>query len=122
MHHRDGSFAPGGAGIDALEVTHDAAYEAVAQGCAERMTVELYPIQGGWTVFGRFSRFAREEKVDAVQADELSALADSFARDVEGKIDSPRETSLATARYALAIEAASPAMVTSTFPRALSAL
>src|SRR5262249_46490041 len=49
------------------EVTHDEWYEAVDQGCQEHMIVELYDLSDGWTVFGRFSRFAREEKVDHVR-------------------------------------------------------
>ena len=62
------------------EVTHDESYDAVADGCSERITVELYEIQDGWTVFGRFSRYAREEKVDHVRLDEFAALAERMAR------------------------------------------
>jgi len=45
------------------EVTHDEAYDAATDGCQERMTVEIYELRDGWTVFGRFTRYAREEKV-----------------------------------------------------------
>lgn len=80
--------APGGA-FDApaylkrmleYEVTHDPSYEAVSKQCAHRITVELYPLKDGWTVFARFSRFAREEKVDYVTADELAQLAQRLVR------------------------------------------
>lgn len=62
------------------EVTHAAAYEAVSEKCQERLTVELYPLAAGWTAFGRFTRFAREEKVDVVFADELASLAERMAK------------------------------------------
>lgn len=61
------------------EVTHHARYESVATGCGESLKVELYALERGWTVFARFSQFAREEKVDRVQLDELGALADRLA-------------------------------------------
>lgn len=61
------------------EVTHHPGYEAVAADCAERLVIELYPLRDGWTVFARFSKFAREEKVDHVQLDELAALAERLA-------------------------------------------
>ena len=61
------------------EVTHDEAYDAVKDGCRERMTVELYELRDGWTVFGRFSRYAREEKIDHVKLDEFAALAERMA-------------------------------------------
>jgi hypothetical protein len=57
------------------EVTHAVGYAAVDTGCAEHLTVELYPLDVGWTVFGRFSQNDREEKVDRVQSDELGPLA-----------------------------------------------
>ena len=57
------------------EVTHDEGAEAVSEGCQETLTVEMYPLPDGWTVFARFTGTAREEKVDRVQADELAQLA-----------------------------------------------
>ncbi len=62
------------------EVTHDPNYEAVARGCSQRITVELYPLKDGWTVFARYSGYAREEKVDYVTADEFAQLAQRLAR------------------------------------------
>lgn len=62
------------------EVTHDPSYEAVAKGCSQRITVELYPLKDGWTVFARYSGYAREEKVDYVTADEFAQLAQRLAR------------------------------------------
>jgi hypothetical protein len=52
----------------------------VQSGCDERLRVELYALEQGWTVFARFSEFAREEKVDRVLLDEFGALADRLAR------------------------------------------
>lgn len=57
------------------EVTHEIGFEAVTSGCRERLTVEMYPLPDGWTVFARYSGTAREEKVDRVHGDELAALA-----------------------------------------------
>ncbi|MGE0323983.1 MAG: hypothetical protein AB7K71_07480 [Polyangiaceae bacterium] len=62
------------------EVTHDPNYEAVQKGCGQRITVELYPLKDGWTVFARYSGYAREEKVDYVTADEFAQLAQRLAR------------------------------------------
>lgn len=62
------------------QVTHHASYEAVLSGCGEHMKVELYALDRGWTVFARFSQFAREEKVDRVLLDEFGALADRLSR------------------------------------------
>ncbi|MCB9553326.1 MAG: hypothetical protein H6705_15885 [Myxococcales bacterium] len=57
------------------EVTHEVGFEAVEANCTERLTVELYPLRSGWTVFARYSGHAREEKVDHVQLDEFVSLA-----------------------------------------------
>jgi hypothetical protein len=62
------------------QVAHHTKYDAVQTGCKERLTVELYALDRGWTVFARFSEFAREEKVDRVLLDEFGALADRLAR------------------------------------------
>ncbi len=58
------------------QVTHEVGYAAVSAECAQRLTLELYPLEVGWTVFGRFSGNDREEKVDRVQVDEFGALAE----------------------------------------------
>ena len=60
-------------------VTHDPGFEAVGSGCSQTLTVELYPIHVGWTVFARYSGHAREEKVDQVQLDEFDPLAERLA-------------------------------------------
>ena len=57
------------------EVTHEVGFEAVQQGCQQRIVVELYELKQGWTVFGRYSGHAREEKVEMVEFDEFDALA-----------------------------------------------
>jgi hypothetical protein len=62
------------------QVTHHTRYEAVQEECNERLVVELYALEQGWTVFARFSEFAREEKIDHVELDEFGALADRLAR------------------------------------------
>ncbi len=62
------------------EVTHEAGFEAVQTGCAQHLIVELYPLEDGWTVFGRYSGHAREEKVAKVEADEFAALAQRLTR------------------------------------------
>ena len=61
-------------------VTHEQGFEAVREGCSQTMTVELYPIQVGWTVFARYTGHSREEKVDRVQLDEFDPLAERLAR------------------------------------------
>lgn len=62
-----------------FHVTHRRGFEAVASGCAERLTVQFYPLAEGWTVFARYSGHAREEKVDRVLLDEFDALAQRLA-------------------------------------------
>lgn len=61
-------------------VTHEDGFQAVPRGCAERLTVELYPLDSGWTVFARYSGHAREEKIDHVEFEELDALAQRVTR------------------------------------------
>lgn len=62
------------------EVTHERGFEAVEQDCKERLTVELYPLRSGWTVFGRYTGSSREEKIDHVQLDEFVSLAQRISR------------------------------------------
>jgi len=62
------------------EVTHEVGFEAVAQDCKERLTVELYALRSGWTVFGRYTGSAREEKIDHVQLDEFVSLSQRLSR------------------------------------------
>jgi hypothetical protein len=62
------------------EVTHAEGYVAVDGGCSQRMTVELYPLEQGWTVFARYTQTGREEKVDRVELDEFDELAERVAR------------------------------------------
>ncbi len=57
------------------EVTHEVGFEAVDAGCSERITIELYPLPTGWTVFARYSGHSREEKVDEVELEEFVSLA-----------------------------------------------
>lgn len=57
-------------------VTHEPGFESVTAGCAQTITVELYPVKHGWTVFARYTGNGREEKVDVVRLDELGTFAE----------------------------------------------
>jgi hypothetical protein len=57
------------------EVTHEPGFAAVDDRCEQRLTVELYQLESGWTVFGRYSGTEREEKVDHAELDEFAELA-----------------------------------------------
>jgi hypothetical protein len=57
------------------EVTHEPGFAAVDTGCTQRLTVELYQLQSGWTVFARYSGTEREEKIDHAEIDEFTQLA-----------------------------------------------
>jgi hypothetical protein len=57
-------------------VTHEKGFIAVQTGCVERIDIELYPLARGWTVFARYSGNGREERVDSLEADELSQFAE----------------------------------------------
>lgn len=61
------------------EVTHEVGYTTTDTDCAQRLTVELYPLELGWTVFGRFTATDREEKIDRAQVDEFGPLAQRLA-------------------------------------------
>ena len=54
------------------EVTHEPGFAAVDDRCEQRMTVELYPLESGWTVFARYSGTEREEKIDHAELDEFA--------------------------------------------------
>ncbi|MBU0553159.1 hypothetical protein KKF91_07350 [Myxococcota bacterium] len=62
------------------EITHEVGFEAVDSGCAERVTIELYPLRQGWTIFARYSGHAREEKVNEVQLDEFVSLSERLSK------------------------------------------
>jgi hypothetical protein len=57
-------------------VTHEVGFEAVTNPCEEKLHVELYPLDVGWTIFARYSGTGREERVDQLQTDELSQFAE----------------------------------------------
>ena len=57
-------------------ITHEPNHVAVQTGCEERLQVELYPLHEGWTVFARYSRHGREERVDQLFPQELSQFAE----------------------------------------------
>lgn len=59
------------------EVTHENGFLAVAESCQERLIVELYQLETGWTVFGHYGE--REEKVDRAELDEFVELAQRLA-------------------------------------------
>lgn len=57
-------------------VTHESGFIASQDDCAQRVTVELYPLKVGWTVFARYSGTGREERVDQLLPTELSQFAE----------------------------------------------
>lgn len=73
---------PGQSPIDYLKrlmehfVTHEPGFVAVAEGCQQRIEIELYPLVEGWAVFTSYSGTGREERVDRLLPDELSRFAE----------------------------------------------
>jgi hypothetical protein len=61
------------------EVTHEPGFAAVTDGCTQRLAVELYALESGWTVFARYSGTEREEKIDHAELDEFTQLAQRIA-------------------------------------------
>ena len=61
------------------EVTHEVGFAAVNEGCEQRLSVELYQLEAGWTVFARYSGTEREEKVAHADLDEFVELAQRLA-------------------------------------------
>jgi hypothetical protein len=61
------------------EVTHEPGFAAVSDGCTQRITVELYQLESGWTVFARYTGSEKEEKVDHAEVDEFVELAQRIA-------------------------------------------
>lgn len=61
------------------EVTHEPGFAAVDDRCEQRVTVELYPLESGWTVFARYTGTEREEKIDHAELDEFAELAQRIA-------------------------------------------
>jgi hypothetical protein len=61
------------------EVTHEPGFVAVNDRCEQKMAIELYQLDSGWTVFARYSGTEREEKVDRVEIDEFVELAQRIA-------------------------------------------
>jgi hypothetical protein len=59
------------------EVTHESGFLAVGESCQQRLVVELYQLESGWTVFGHYGD--REEKVDRAELDEFVELAQRLA-------------------------------------------
>jgi hypothetical protein len=61
------------------EITHEPGFAAVTERCQQRVAVELYQLESGWTVFARYSGTEREEKVDHAEVDEFDQLAQRIA-------------------------------------------
>jgi hypothetical protein len=59
------------------EVTHENGFLAVNEACQQRLVVELYQLESGWTVFGHYGE--REEKIDRAELDEFVELAQRMA-------------------------------------------
>jgi hypothetical protein len=58
------------------QITHEPGFAAVTDACPQRLTVELYQLESGWTVFARYSGTEREEKVDHAEIDEFGELSE----------------------------------------------
>src|SRR6185369_2787109 len=58
------------------QITHEPGFAAVTDVCPQRLTVELYQLESGWTVFARYSGTEREEKVDHAEIDEFGELSE----------------------------------------------
>jgi hypothetical protein len=61
------------------EVTHEPGFVSVDDRCEQRLGVELYQLEHGWTVFARYTGTEREEKVDHADLDEFGELAQRVA-------------------------------------------
>jgi hypothetical protein len=61
------------------EISHEPGFSAVKDSCQQQLSVELYPLDHGWTVFARYSGTEREEKVDRAELDEFAELAQRIA-------------------------------------------
>jgi hypothetical protein len=61
------------------EITHEPGFAAVDERCEQKLVVELYQLESGWTVFARYSGTEREEKVDHAELDEFPQLAQRIA-------------------------------------------
>jgi len=61
------------------EISHETGFSAVKERCEQQLSVELYPLDQGWTVFARYSGTEREEKVDRADLDEFAELAQRIA-------------------------------------------
>ncbi len=60
-------------------ISHEPGYTAVQESCAQKVRVELYPLEAGWTVFVGYSGTGREERVDILLPHELSQFAERAA-------------------------------------------
>ena len=60
-------------------ITHEQNFVAVDNDCRQRMIVELYPLNMGWTAFARYSGNQQEEMFHQVFYAELPRLAKRFA-------------------------------------------
>ena len=56
-------------------VTHEEGFTAAAKECEQTLTIELYPLDRGWTLFARYSGSEQEEKVDRVFFSEFPKVA-----------------------------------------------
>jgi hypothetical protein len=56
-------------------ITYERGFAAVETKCSERLTVELYPLNKGWTAFAYYSGHQQEEKVDQIEYAEFARFA-----------------------------------------------
>jgi len=61
-------------------ITYEHGFVAVQKDCTQRITVELYPLQEGWTAFAHYTGHQQEEKVDQVEYAEFPRFAKRAVR------------------------------------------
>ena len=57
-------------------ISHEKGYVSDNKDCPESINVEMYPLQGSWTVFARYSKNGREERVDRLFPTEFTQYAE----------------------------------------------
>lgn len=74
-------------------ISHEQGYISVKQNCDEVLTIELYAIPEGWSVFARYTGTAQEESVDKLKLDEIQSFSERivqalfYKKDFETTVD-----------------------------------
>lgn len=61
-------------------ISHETGYISVKQNCDEVLTIELYAIPEGWSVFARYTGTAQEESVDKLKLDEIQSFSERIVQ------------------------------------------